>query len=98
MVSNKVFMVDLASLSDAIDKVAAEREAMAGKIDALRQTFTAIGEKWMSPAGTTFVGGANQFNAVTGRFMSVLDDAIGRMRSTYNTYLSVEQTNTHNLQ
>jgi uncharacterized protein YukE len=97
MAGNGSFMVDLGALSHAIGQVSAEREAMHGKISALRGTFNDVADKWKSPAGTTFVSAVEQFNSITDHFMSVLDDAISRMRSVYHTYVSVEEANTNNL-
>jgi len=97
MAGNGSFMVNLAALSDAIDQVSAEREAMKGGIQGLRAAFNNVADDWRSPAGKTFVSATGQFNSIADHFMSVLDEAIGRMRTTYHTYVSVEETNTRNL-
>jgi uncharacterized protein YukE len=98
MAGNQGFMVDLKALSDATHQVAAHREDMAAAIDELRQTFNTVGLSWQSPAGTSFESTTEHFNTVADHFMSVMDDAIGRMRGTENQYLSVEAANTGNLQ
>ncbi|HEY2794024.1 MAG TPA: hypothetical protein VGJ28_16780 [Micromonosporaceae bacterium] len=91
------FTVDLAALSHAIDRVSAERETMNGGIQSLRTTFGNVEDHWRSPAGNSFVDLTTSFNTVTDNLMAVLDEAIGRMRSTYNGYVSTESTNTTNL-
>jgi uncharacterized protein YukE len=97
MVSNATFMVDLASLSHAIGKVSAESETIKGKLRALGVTLDEVSEKWKGPAGTTYVAPKDELKSVGDRFVSVLDDAVGRMRTTYHTYVSIEEANTRNL-
>jgi WXG100 family type VII secretion target len=91
------FDVDLAALNDAIGHVSTERETMRGGIQSLRATFNNVEDHWKSPAGTSFVGLATNFNSVTDNLMSVLDEAIGRMRTAYQNYVATEAANTQNL-
>ncbi len=91
------FQVDLDALSNAISGVSAERDAIKGKIQALRSTFSNVKDHWVSPAGTTFGGLATHFNSVTDQFTSLLDDAISRMKAVHATYAATEATNTNNL-
>jgi uncharacterized protein YukE len=91
------FDVDLAALNDAIGQVSAERENMHGGIQSLRTTFSNVEDHWKSPAGTSFVGLTTNFNSVTDNLMSVLDEAIGRMRTAHQNYVTTEATNTRNL-
>jgi WXG100 family type VII secretion target len=90
-------MVDLAALSDATNRISGERDAMQGGIQSLRSTFGLIEDHWQSPAGTSFVGLTANFNSAADNLMAVLDDAIGRMRTSYQNYASTEATNTQNL-
>ncbi len=98
MAGNGSFMVDLAALSHAIGKVSAHRDAMKGGIQGLRTTFNNVADIWLCPAGTTFVSATAHFNSVTDNLTSLLDDAIGRMQTAHDNYVSAETTNTSNLQ
>jgi uncharacterized protein YukE len=89
---------DLEELSAAIDRVSANRRTLHGGIQGLRATFSKVADSWQSPAGTSFVSATGQFNAVAGNTLSVLDDAIGRMRATYDNHVSAEAANISNLE
>jgi len=98
MADNGSFMVDLAALSDAIGQVSNERDTMAGGIKNLRSIFSQIEDHWQSPAEGSFVWATTNFNGVTDNLMSLLDDAINRMRTAYQNYSAMEAANTQNLQ
>ena len=92
------FQVDLGAMSDSISQISSEREGMASGIQALRSTISDVEAHWVSPAGTTFSTLATSFNSTTDRFMSLLDDAIGRMNTVHQNYVNMETTNSGNLQ
>lgn len=92
------FMVDLQALSDAITQVSIQRDNIANEFDIIRQTFSSIEDNWQSPAGDSFVAATTKFNSAATNLLTVLGDAIQRMKTAYQNYASTETTNTQNLE
>ncbi|ASW55409.1 WXG100 family type VII secretion target [Plantactinospora sp. KBS50] len=90
------FRVDLAALAEAIGKVSGERTTISGGISSLKTTFTNVESHWQGPAATSFGTLVTNFNNATDTLMSLLDEAIGRMRTAHGNYAATEQTNTRN--
>jgi uncharacterized protein YukE len=90
------FMVDLAALGDAINKVSTERDAMGNGIQRVKSTFVNVEDHWKSPSGSSFATLATNFNGVADELMALFDDAIQRMRVAYQNYSDTENTNTTN--
>jgi YD repeat-containing protein len=90
--------VDIAALGDATSRVAGEKDAMAGEITALKGTFTTIEGMWQGPAGATLPPLVADFTRVTDSLMTLLEDAISRMRVAHQNYVDTENTNVGNLQ
>jgi WXG100 family type VII secretion target len=96
MSDGNTFTVDLAALNDAIGQVSAERDTIQGGVATLRATFQDIESEWKSPAGTSFLTLTTTFNTITDRLMTVLEDAIDRMRTAHQNYATTEEQNTGN--
>ncbi len=94
----KAWSVDLPALHDAIYSVSFQRDSIESGVRSIRFTFKNIEDHWRSPAGDSFVVVTTNFNSVIDNLMAVLDEAIGRMRSSYQNYLSTEGANAKNLQ
>jgi WXG100 family type VII secretion target len=91
------FMVDLDALGAAIGTVSGERDAITGSIGNLKQTFNQVEAHWQGPAGNTFPPLTAKFNQATATLMSVLDEAVDRMRTAQSNYQSTEEVNKQNL-
>jgi hypothetical protein len=91
------YQVDIRALSDAISQVSGEHDSMVSEIAALKATFATAASYWKSPSGSTFTGLTGNFNPIADKFMSVLEDAIGRMKTSLQNYIAAEETNTTNL-
>src|SRR5260370_1959858 len=94
----KAWSVDLPALHDAIYSVSFQRDSIESGVRSIRFTFKNIEDHWRSPAGDSFVVVTTNFNSVIDNLMAVLDEAIGRLRSSYQNYLSTEAANAKNLQ
>lgn len=90
------FMVDLAALLTAIDQVSGQTDAIRGGVRQVKTTFAEVEGHWRSPSGTSFATLATEFNGLSDQLVSLLEEAIGRMRTAYNNYAQAEVTNTNN--
>jgi WXG100 family type VII secretion target len=92
------FKVDLAQLQDSVGVVSAQ----AGDIDNYCQSITTlmqeVAQMWVSPAGQTFQElippCTKQMHALT----ELLAQMVRRMKAAHETYVTMERTNTQNLQ
>jgi YD repeat-containing protein len=89
--------VDIPALGDAIVKVSGQRDLLVDNVRQLKTTFVNIENHWKSPAGTSFSTLATNFNSATDGLVTLLDEAVSRMRTAYNNYVATESTNTANL-
>jgi YD repeat-containing protein len=89
--------VDLPALQTATGQVSAEHTQMHEAIFILKSVFNDVENMWDSPAGMTLHPLVDTFKTVTDSLMTLLEDAINRMRSAYQNYVNTENTNTHNL-
>jgi uncharacterized protein YukE len=90
--------VDLPALHDAITQVSAQHQSISNQFVSIQRTFHNIEYDWSSPAGNNFLEATTNFNKVAVSLLTVLEDAIGRMKTSYQNYLTTEATNTQNLQ
>jgi YD repeat-containing protein len=90
--------VDLPALANAATRVATEQQVISNAASSLSAAFTRVEGIWDGPAGATLVPLASTFNTVTDQLVALLDDAVNRMRTAYQNYVSTETTNTSNLQ
>jgi len=91
------FMVDLQTLNDAIFQVSLQQGIIETEFGTIQQTFSSIEDDWQSPAGDSFVAATITFNLAATNLLTVLGDAIQRMKTAYQNYSSTETTNTQNL-
>ena len=89
--------VDLSALSEATNRISLERESIMTNFSYLKNAFINIEGFWDSPAGKTFPVLVEKFNMVTDSFITLLSDAIGRMRQTHSNIVDAETVNTNNL-
>jgi YD repeat-containing protein len=89
--------VDLPALQSAISQVGGYRDSIKADLASLKTAFTTLEGDWWSPAGMSLIPLANIFGRAADNFVDVLDDAIARMNSSYQTYVQTEATNNGNL-
>jgi hypothetical protein len=92
------FEVDLAALEGAISKITVEHTGMGNDIVSLMTTFTNIQNHWHSPAANSFHDLVTQFNTASGNLLLLLGEAVEKMTSAHENYLTTEETNTKNYQ
>ncbi|WP_203663123.1 WXG100 family type VII secretion target, partial [Actinocatenispora rupis] len=88
-----IWKADLAALNAAIVSVQAERDALEVDLKSVKTTFTNIQSSWQSPAGTSFSLLSDDFTKATRDLTDALDEALRRMRSSYNNYVDSEEKN-----
>jgi uncharacterized protein YukE len=92
------FKVDLEQLANAIGVVSTQAGVIGDACDGIGSAMGQVWGMWNSPAGITFgelvPPCTQQMHALT----ELLTEMLKRMKAAYRTYLTIEQTNTRNLQ
>jgi uncharacterized protein YukE len=87
------FKVDLAQLAAATTKVAGEAEAIRSSITIINQSMFEVEVWWRSPAGAIFTGTQEACTTQMNALITLLDDAVTRMRAAYKNYHAMELLN-----
>ena len=90
------YQVDVAALDAAIDQVAAEHQQILAGVNWLKNGFTEAEGYWKSPAGNSFAALGDEFIAAANQVVTLLDEAIGRMRTASQNYKLAEEDGTTN--
>lgn len=90
--------VDLPALAAAAGRVAVEQQVIENAVRSLQAVFTSIEGIWSSPAGDSLPPLVSAFNGVTDKLVTLLGDAVNRMKTAYQNYVSTEGINASNLQ
>ena len=85
-------------MAAAAGRVAVEQQVIENAARSLQAAFTSVEGMWNGPAGATLPPLVTAFNTVTDQLVTLLGDAVNRMRTAYQNYVSAETTNTSNLQ
>ncbi|WP_163573532.1 RHS repeat domain-containing protein [Fodinicola feengrottensis] len=84
---------DLPKLNAAVGAVQKERDGMELAIQYVTGIFRSVEDSWKSPAGDSFVALSTDFFKATGSLLGMLDEAVVRMRSSYQNYVESEAKN-----
>ncbi len=96
-VGSAEFAVDMQQLGDAIPRVDADRTAIRSDVQQIMTEFQLVRDSWVSPAGQTFADFSSTLSSATQSLLTLLDDMITRMRTTYRNYQDAESSNAKNL-
>jgi WXG100 family type VII secretion target len=97
VVGSQQFQVDLQQFTDAIGTVTADRNTIADDFGQIKSALNNLGSSWQSPAGGTYDTLQTSLTSATQQMISVLDDIISRMNTTYQNYDNAENSNAQNL-
>ncbi|MGW1062307.1 hypothetical protein [Micromonospora rubida] len=89
--------VDLPALNEAANSVQKAKDLIEMRLQTVQRNFENIQSMWMSPAGNTFSLLAGNFRKASDVLDEALDEAVQRMRSSYQNYLASEAQNAANI-
>jgi uncharacterized protein YukE len=92
------FKVDLKQLENATNVVSAQSDIIKENCERIADEMRGASSAWVSPSGQTFEELIPLCIKQMGALTDLLTEMVKRMRASYQTYLTMEQTNTRNLQ
>jgi hypothetical protein len=92
------FKVDLKELEIAINVVSKQSGIIDENCVRIGNLMRESSASWVSPSGQTFEELIPPCTKQMGALTDLLTEMVKRMRAAYHTYLTMEQTNTRNLQ